>query len=384
MPQWQFLVQRMCSCPLPLPFLAAAVTLPSYIFPKPIDVIRQDASNSSWYILPESLVPRPSLDTNATGGDYDLQVTWSNDPTFSFKVTRNSTGDVLFSTEGSVLVYEDQFIEFVTTMPDNYNTYGLGEHIHGLRLGNNYTATLYAADAGDPIDQNIYGSHPFYLDTRYFEDSGSGNLSYVSNASDASATYTSYSHGVFLRNAHGQEILLKPTNITWRTLGGSIDLFFFSGPSATEVTQQYQFGAVGLPALQQYFTFGYHQCRWGYANWSEVEDVVNNFADFGLYLENIWTDIDYMFQYRDFDNDPIRYGYPEGEAFLARLHANGQHYIPIVDSAIYIPNPDNASDAYSTYDRGHAEDVFLLNPDGSEYIGSVWPGYTVVSLKDIG
>jgi alpha-glucosidase len=57
--------------------------------------------------------------------------------------------------------------------------------------------------------------------------------------------------------------------------------------------------------------------------------------------------------------------------------ANNQHYIPIVDSAIYHPNPANATDAYPTYDRGNSSDVFLKNPDGSQYIGSVWPGYTV-------
>ena len=62
-------------------------------------------------------------------------------------------------------------------------------------------------------------------------------------------------------------------------------------------------------------------------------------------LTMIRTDIDYMNQYRDFDNDAIRFGYPEGERFLSKLHANGQHYIPIVDAAIYIPNPNNASDA---------------------------------------
>lgn len=84
-----------------------------------------------------------------------------------------------------------------------------------------------------------------------------------------------------------------------------------------------------------------------------------------------------MFQYRDFENDPNTYGYEQGEAFLERLHAAGQHYVAIVDSAIYIPNPENASDAYSIYSDGHDSDVFMKNPDGSEYIGSVWPGYTV-------
>lgn len=84
-----------------------------------------------------------------------------------------------------------------------------------------------------------------------------------------------------------------------------------------------------------------------------------------------------MKEYRDFDNDPIRFSYSEGEGFLSNLHAAGQHYIPIIDSAIYIPNPDNESDAYSTFTNGNATNSFLKNPDGSLYIGDVWPGYTV-------
>lgn len=86
-----------------------------------------------------------------------------------------------------------------------------------------------------------------------------------------------------------------------------------------------------------------------------------------------------MSQYRDFENDPVRFNYSEGAQFLAQLHANNQHYVPIVDSAIYSPNPDNASDAYLTYNRGLAVNAFMLNPDGSLYVGEVWPGYTGMS-----
>lgn len=89
------------------------------------------------------------------------------------------------------------------------------------------------------------------------------------------------------------------------------------------------------------------------------------------------TDIDYMNQYRDFDNDPIGFNYSEGEEFLSSLHNSGRHYIPIIDSAIYVPNSENASDAYATFNNGNASDAFMKNPDGSLYIGDVWPGYTV-------
>ncbi|KAJ9668457.1 hypothetical protein H2201_001505 [Coniosporium apollinis] len=339
------------------------------------------ASNLSQYIPPAQYIPRPSVDedASATTQTNDFQFVWSNDPVFSFTVIRKSTGDVVFTTEGSVLVYENQFIEFVSALPENYNLYGLGERIHSLRLGNNFSATIYAADAGDPIDYNIYGSHPIYYDTRYFEvDSESGNMTlFTGNESDSNTDYVSYTHGVFLRNTHGQEVVLKPENVTWRTLGGSIDLFFFSGPSIDAVAKQYQYSVTGLPAMQQYWTFGFHQCRWGYKNWTQLQEVVDNFRNFDLPLETIWADIDYMNQYRDFTTDNVTFPLAEGLEFFSNLHADGQHFMPIVDAAIYIPNPENESDAYATYTRGQELDVFLDNPDGSQYIGTVWPGYTV-------
>jgi hypothetical protein len=96
-------------------------------------------SNQSWFILPETLVPKPEAKA-AVKPQTDLELAWSNEPTFSFNVTRKSNGDVLFTTGGSQLVYEDQFIEFRSSLPDNYNIYGLGETIHGFRLGNNLTS----------------------------------------------------------------------------------------------------------------------------------------------------------------------------------------------------------------------------------------------------
>ena len=81
-----------------------------------------DSTNESQYILPEDLVPAPN--DGKLSQEVDLQFTWTNDPTFSFTVLRKSTGDVLFDATGSVLVYENQFIEFVTQLPKHYNLYG--------------------------------------------------------------------------------------------------------------------------------------------------------------------------------------------------------------------------------------------------------------------
>lgn len=113
-----------------------------------------DSSNVSQYIIPDNIVQRPSTDPDADASSLtsDLEFVWSNKPTFSFGVIRVSTGDKLFSTENTILIFENQFVEFVSTLPENYNLYGLGESIHSLRLGNNYTKTIYAVDVGDVID----------------------------------------------------------------------------------------------------------------------------------------------------------------------------------------------------------------------------------------
>lgn len=103
--------------------------------------------NETWFLLPEAIVPKPasSSDGDTTSDSSDFELSWTNDPTFSFTVKRKSSGDTLFTTEGSKIVYEDQFIEFVSPLPENYNLYGLGEVMHGFRLGNNLTSRFMRA-----------------------------------------------------------------------------------------------------------------------------------------------------------------------------------------------------------------------------------------------
>jgi alpha-glucosidase len=314
------------------------------------------AANVSVYVLPEYITGLPSVEPHS--GD-DLSFEWSNHPSFQFRVIRNSNADVVFDTYGSVLVFQDQFLDLVTNMPADYNVYGLAENIHDFRLGNNYTQTFWAASDGNAVDSNEYGTHPMYLETRYNQTQTS-----------------SLSHGVYGRNAHGQEWLLRNSSITYRTIGGSVDLYFLSGPQPKDVIAQYQTGIVGTPVMQNYWALGFHQCRWGYNNWTQLQSIVNGYRDAEIPLEAIWTDIDAMQQYRDFTNDGFNFPIPEGRKFIASIHANHQHYVPIVDANIYAPNPGNLSDAYSTFTRGASVNAYIREDQTSFYYGDQWPGFS--------
>lgn len=117
--------------------------VPRYIVPK----------NYTQYILPSNLTPLPAGDGMTTADSSDLAFKWSNTPSFQFEVSRRVDGEVLFSTYGKKIIFEDQFLELATSMTPNYNVYGLAENIHDFRLGNNYTQTFYAADSGNPVDR---------------------------------------------------------------------------------------------------------------------------------------------------------------------------------------------------------------------------------------
>ena len=92
--------------------------------------------------------------------------------------------------------------------------------------------------------------------------------------------------------------------------------------------------------------------------------------------EGLLADIDYMHLYRDFTNDAVTWSLEDGEKFLNRLHKNGQHFVPIVDAAIYAPDHSDPDDEYPVFERGVEANAFMMNADDSLYIGQVWPGFT--------
>jgi alpha-glucosidase len=116
------------------------------------------------YEVPTSLLPVPNTTVSSVATNY--AVSYTNYP-FGISVTRKADGAVIFNstTTGAFngLVFEDQYLELSTQLPSNPNVYGLGEHVRNLRLDPDGSLhTMWARDAPTPVDQNIYGTHPFY------------------------------------------------------------------------------------------------------------------------------------------------------------------------------------------------------------------------------
>ncbi|KAH8921253.1 glycoside hydrolase family 31 protein [Atractiella rhizophila] len=296
------------------------------------------------YEVPGTVFPRPSKGEVTTP---QLKFVYTESP-FSFEVRRTESDEILFKTDGP-LVFADQYLRIATSLGENANIYGLGQHSETFRLPTeNLTRTLWNVDGWDtPVGTNLYGSHPIYFEQR---ESGT--------------------HGVFLLSSNGMDVKRSQSLLEYNVIGGVFDFYFLAGPTPADVARQYA-QIVGLPAEMPYWSYGFHQCRYGYHDWLQVANVVRNYSIAGIPLETMWVDIDYMDRRLIFTTDPDYFPLDRMRELVARLHENGQQLIQMVDPGIGV-QPD-----YGTYARGRDLDVYLKESNGSEHHGTTWPGVVV-------
>ncbi|KAK0441270.1 glycoside hydrolase family 31 protein [Armillaria borealis] len=306
------------------------------------------------YEVPESVLERPPSKHNTAPEKASIQFSYTASP-FSFSIYRTLTKEVLFTTANHPLIYESQYLRVKTSLPEDPSIYGLGEHTNPFRLPLNTTLTLWSRNAYSiPAGTNLYGNHPIYFEHR-----------------------TTGTHGVFLLNSNGMDIKLNKTEsgestLEYNVIGGVLDFYFLTGSesSPVEVAKQYA-EVVGLPAEVPYWSFGLHQCRFGYQNFVDVANVITNYSAAEIPLETMWTDIDYMDGRKIFTVDPNYFPIDRMRQIVKYLHDHNQKYILMTDPAVAL------QEGYGPYDRGTDMDIWLKMPNGSAVISLVWPGVTV-------
>ena len=152
--------------------------------------------------------------------------------------------------------------------------------------------------------------------------------------------------------------------------GGPLDFYILYGPEPKSVVQTWAW-LTGTTPMPPMWSLGYQQSRYSYYPEAEVRRIADRLRSERIPADVIWLDIDYQLKNRPFTVDPERF--PHFDQMIKDLKAQHLHTVVITD--LHIADLPNAG--YKPYDEGTAGDHFVKNPDGSTFVGVVWPGKSV-------
>jgi alpha-glucosidase len=300
------------------------------------------ARSSSVPVTPVSEAGRAGFRTSALTVDVDPQ---------TLELTVRDTAGNIVQQDASPIRWDGDAFCLSKIMPLDEHYFGLGDKTGPLDRRNE-AFTLWNTDAyrfqesTDPI----YKSIPYFMAFR------AGRAA-----------------GVLLDNTwrtsfdFGKE---SPVAYSFGAVAGPVDYYVFYGPAPKQVVEAYAW-LTGTPPLPPLWSLGYQQSRYSYMTQARVLQVAAQLRSDRIPADAIYLDIDYQDRNRPFTVNTT--AFPDLPGMIRQLSAENVHVVMITDLHI----ADQPHQSYLPYDSGTAGDHFVRNPDGSVYVGKVWPGPSV-------
>ena len=202
-------------------------------------------------------------------------------------------------------------------------------------------------------DQKSTEFDPYYVSIPFFYHQADGHAAMA---------------GFFFDNSRRARVEFSaPQQYRLHFSGGQYTEYVFAGPAIRDILSAYTTltGRMLPPPL---WALGHHQCRWFPYTQETLEALGREYRERTIPCETLWLDIDYMDGYRVFTWN--REMFPEPQAMLAGLREQGFRVITIIDPGVkYEPG-------YPVFDEALRDDLLCRTPEGTIYVGQVWPGRT--------
>ena len=225
---------------------------------------------------------------------------------------------------------------------------GLGEKTGNLdRRGSAYTNWNTDKFAYSPDQDPLYMTIPFYI-----------------------GIHSGLQYGIFFDNTHKSKFNFGASNDRFSFFAaedGEMNYYFIYGKNVAEIISNYTHltGRIEMPPL---WSLGTQQCRYSYYPDKEVVNTARTYREKNIPADMIYLDIHYMDAYKVFTFHPERFPDPKG--MVDELYDMGFHTAVILDPGIKVEKD------YAPYDEAIKHDHFVKYPDGENYAGEVWPGWS--------
>jgi len=315
---------------------------------------------------PANLIPY-EVTNRLTVSEKHLEVTMTEvqtkfiaefDP-FTIRLVSSKNGskeEVLFemNTKKSLMFDDNLAADF--TFHNEY-LYGLAEHAANLLLEDTKKDLPYRFCNQDvpgyPIGSKnaLYGTIPLIISRR--RNSPTLVSMYWQNTSD---TYI---------DIHKVE---ESTKAYWLSERGNLECYIFISHSNALHFRSLA-NVFGHCAMPQYFSLGYHQCRWSYKDQEDVLHVNDKFNEHEIPCDSITLDIDHTDECRYFTwNDQL---FPDPLAMQQILANDKRQLVTIADPHIKV------DDEYHVYVEAIEKDLYIKTHDNKPFVGKCWPGDSI-------
>jgi alpha-glucosidase len=309
--------------------------------------------DASWAVLPEvrikSSTVKPEITSGFAGFRTSVLRVVVDRKTLCIKIL-DLAGNVL-NEDARTSQFEGASFRVYKIMPADEHYFGLGDKTGPLDR-RDQAFSLWNTDAyrfqesTDPL----YKSIPFFMTFRAGHSTGV----LLDNTWRSSFDYGKTEPGVY----------------SFGAVDGPLNYYFIYGPSPRQVVESYAW-LTGKPPLPPIWTFGFQQSRYTYYPQSRVLEIADRLRADKIPADAIYLDIDFQDKNYPFTVDCTKF--PDFSGMLAQLKAKNLHLVTITDLHIAAA----PSQKYPPYDSGIAADRFVKNPNGSVYVGDVWPGPSV-------
>jgi alpha 1,3-glucosidase len=154
----------------------------------------------------------------------------------------------------------------------------------------------------------------------------------------------------------------------WLSERGNLECYIFvshSNPSHFRSLAN----VFGHCAMPQYFSLGYHQCRWSYKDQADVMHVNEKFNEHEIPCDSITLDIDHTDECRYFTwNKKL---FPDPLAMQQALADDKRQLVTIADPHIKV------DDEYHVYKEAIEKDLYIRNNENKPFVGKCWPGDSI-------
>lgn len=308
--------------------------------------------DSSWAVLPE-MRSRHAAVTPIANGFSTGSLKVSIDPVTLRLSVSDRNGKVIVADSDNPISLDGRAFVLRKSLQPGDQVYGLGDKTGGLldRRGKSYVDWNTDAYGFDSSTDPIYKSIPFFIVLR---GTGQGYGLLLDNS-----WRTSFDFG----QARADTLAMAGPD-------GPIDYYIIAGDRLRDVVRRYT-DLTGKAPLPPQWALGYQQSRYSYMSSTEVRDLAGTLRRERIPTDVIWLDIDYQDRNRPFTVNKT--AFPDLKGLTSELNSSGIKLVTITDLHVaYAPN-----DNYAPFDTGAAGNHFVHSPDGSIYVGKVWPGPSV-------